>query len=76
MVALKIVLDEDQYRRLKQRAHGQGVSVEELVTELLDELDEWQQALANDPVAELFGQLDDRLDPADIDTILYSADRS
>ncbi len=72
MIDLHLSLDEEQYKRLRQRAHHEGVSVEQLILELLADTDTWRLGLENDPVAQLFGQIDDPLDPTAIDDILYA----
>jgi len=72
MVDLYLSLDEEQYERLRQRAHDQGISIEHLVIELLADVDAWRKDLEDDPVAQLFGQIDDPLDPTAIDDILYA----
>jgi hypothetical protein len=71
MVDLHLLLEDAQYRYLKQRAQDLGTTVEAVIADLIAADVAWQQALATDPVARLFGQIQDTLEPQDIDAILY-----
>jgi hypothetical protein len=71
MVDLHLLLEDAQYRYLKQRAQDLGTTVEAVIADLIAADVAWQQALATDPVARLFGQVQDTLEPQDIDAILY-----
>ena len=70
---LYIALDEKQYRYLQQQARNQGTTVEGIVADLIDADIAWQQALADDPVAALFGEISDTLNSDEIDAILYAS---
>lgn len=72
---LHIPLDEKQYRYLQQRAREQGTTVESVVADLIDADIVWQQTLVDDPVAALFGTVDDELNADEIDDLLYAVPR-
>lgn len=73
MIDLHVVLDEAHYRYLQQRAHSRGTTVTDVVADLIDADIDWRQALADDAVAALFGEISDTLASDEIDTILYSS---
>lgn len=73
MIDLHVVLDEAHYRYLQQRARSRGTTVTDVVADLIDADIDWRQALADDAVAALFGEMSDTLESDKIDTILYSS---
>lgn len=73
MIDLHIALDEERFQHLQRRARERGVTVEHLVADLIDADLHWQATLADDPMTALFGGIDDSLDAAEIDAIVYSS---
>lgn len=76
MIDLHLVLDEAHYRYLQQRARSRGTTVTNVVTDLIDAEIDWRQALADDAVAALFGEVSDTFDSNEIDIVLYSSAES
>ena len=73
---LYIPLDVKQYRYLQQQARNQGTAVEGILADLIDAGVAWRTALADDPVAALFGEISDTLNSDEIDAILYASPTS
>jgi hypothetical protein len=75
MVHTTVHLKEDQFKYLTERAAATQRSVEDLLSEMLEADIAWRQALASDPVAQLFGSVSDQSDIQDhIDEIVYQLD--
>jgi hypothetical protein len=73
MMEVHLPLSDSQYRYLQQRARAKGTTVEHIVADLIDADIAWRQALEGDPVAALFGEIDDVFDAREIDSCLYIA---
>lgn len=71
MIQMHIIISEDQYHYLQQRAQKQGASLDQVVSELIAADIEWQHTLADDPMCALFGQVDDSFAWQDIDSVVY-----
>lgn len=71
MVQMQISVSDKHYEYLQQRAESQGVSLDQVVSELIEADLAWQQTLANDPMRSLIGQIDDPFDTQDIDHVVY-----
>lgn len=73
MVEVHLPLSDAQYRYLQQRARIKGTTVETVVADLIEADIAWRQAVETDPVAALFGEIDDTFDTREIDALLYAA---
>lgn len=71
MIQMQIVVSDKHYHYLQQRAHSQGASLDEVVSELIEADLAWQQLMANDPMRSLIGQISDSFDTQNIDNVVY-----
>jgi hypothetical protein len=70
MIQATVHLKEDQFRYLAEKAAASQRTVEDLLSEIVEEGIAWRQALADDPVAQLFGTVNDQPESV-IDEIVY-----
>jgi hypothetical protein len=71
MTQVEIEVSDKHYQYLQQRARKQRVSLDQVVSALIEADIAWQQTLADDPMRSLFGQIDDSFDVQAIDNVVY-----
>jgi hypothetical protein len=71
MVQMNVTITDELYDYLQERARSQGMSLDQVVSDLLAADLAWQRSLAEDPMRSLFGQIEDSFDVAEIDHEIY-----
>lgn len=61
MVQARIIVSDKHYEYLRQRAQEQGASLDQVVSEIIEADLAWHLKLADDPISELIGRIDDSL---------------
>jgi hypothetical protein len=77
MVQLQIALTNEHFAYIQRLQQTKQASADQVLAELIARMIQtdraWHETLANDPVATLFGTLDDGLAPEEnIDALIYT----
>ena len=71
MAQMQIVINDKHYQYLRQRAQKQNMSLNQVLSELIEADIVWQQKLISDPMQALFGQIEDTFDTKNVDDVVY-----
>jgi hypothetical protein len=71
MAQMQIVINDKHYQYLQQRAQKQNMSLNQILSELIEADIVWQQKLISDPMQALFGQIEDSFDTKNVDDVVY-----
>jgi hypothetical protein len=71
MAQVQLTVSSEHYQYLKQRAESQDVTLDSLLSEIIEADIAWQETLSSDPMHSLIGQINDNLDTQDIDKVVY-----